>query len=203
MNYVQEILDRKTGELVSVDQGDWITITELSCMLVVGRRRATTILRHMGFLQVEGGGRNSRHRIADWVVEKGWGKRLHRKGDKFPFDVIGPNAIPWIKERWQAASVAVEHGDNTGLVAEARDAVTTFKASRDGREPSVQMLVCWLADFFPSLTQQQMGAVLDVTQQLVCRFLSVRSAQHAEAKELRKRDFERSIVEPSSCMTVA
>ena len=203
MKYVQEILDRKTGELISVDQGDWITITELACMLDVGRRRATTILRQMGFLQVEGGGRNCRHRIADWVVEKGWGRRLHRKGDKFPFDVIGPNAVSWIRDRWQAASIAVEHGDNTGLVAEARDAVMGFKASRDGREPSVQMLVCRLADFFPSLTQQQMGDVLDVTQQLVSRFLSVRSAQLRTAKELRGRTFERLVAEPSRCKSVA
>ncbi|MBB4171594.1 hypothetical protein [Rhizobium sp. BK538] len=62
MIYVEEILDRKTGELVSVDKGDWITITELATLLGLGRRQATTVLRHLDFLQIEGVGRESRHR---------------------------------------------------------------------------------------------------------------------------------------------
>lgn len=203
MKYTQEILDRKTGELVTVDQGDWITIAELATAFSVGRRRATTVLRQMDFLQVEGGGRDCRHRIADWVVQRGWGRRLHRKADKFPFDVISPDAVEWIKERWQTAADIIEHDANTGRISEARDALQSFKAHRGRDELPAQMSVCWLADFFPDLSQQQMGKVLDVTQQLVSRFLAIRSSQIAKARELRKRTFMEPVIGTSCCVGVA
>ncbi|QRM42813.1 hypothetical protein [Rhizobium sp. BG4] len=185
MNYVEEILDRKTGELVSVDKGDWITIAELARFLGFGRRRATTVLRHLDFLQIEGVGRDSRHRIADWVVQRGWGKRLHRKTDKFPFDVIGPDAVQWIKERWQGAVTAIERETFSGPVAEAKAALDGFQAAYGRKEMTVQMEVSWLADIFPDLTQEQMSSILDVSQQLVSRFLSVRSEQLQRAKALK------------------
>lgn len=203
MIYTQEILDRMTGELVTVDKGDWITIAELATAFSVGRRRATTVLRQMDFLQVEGGGRDCRHRIADWVVQRGWGKRLKRRGDKFPFDVISPEAVDWIKERWQATTDAIEEEGNVGRIAEARDALQSFKAHRGRDELPAQMLVCWLADFFPDLSQQQMGRVLDVTQQLVSRFLAIRSSQIAKARELRKRTFLEPVIGTSCCVSVA
>ncbi|WP_242218935.1 hypothetical protein [Shinella zoogloeoides] len=190
MIYVEEMLDRKTGELVSVDKGDWITITELATLFGLGRRRATTVLRHLDFLQVEGGGRDSRHRIADWVVQRGWGKRLHRKTDKFPFDVVGPEAVQWIKERWQGAVTAIERETFSGPVAEAKAALADFEAAYGRKEMTVQMKLCWLADFLPGLTQEQIGSVLDVTQQLVSRFISIRSNQLREAKALKANRFD-------------
>ncbi|MGA1832975.1 hypothetical protein [Rhizobium wenxiniae] len=203
MIYTQEILDRKTGELVTVDQGDWITIAELATAFSVGRRRATTVLRQMDFLQVEGGGRDCRHRIADWVVQRDWGRRLHRKADKFPFDVISPDAVEWIKKRWQTTTDTIEHEAKTGRISEAREALQSFKAHRGRDELPAQMLVCWLADFFPDLSQQQISRVLDVTQQLVSRFLAIRSSHIAKAKELRKRTFMEPVVGTSSCVGVA
>lgn len=189
MIYRQEVLDRKTGELVSVDQGDWITIGELGQLFGLGRRQTTTVLRQMEFLQVEGGGRNSRHRIADWVEAKGWGKRLHRKADKFPFDVIAPPAVEWIRERWPDAVAAIERKTFSGPVAEAKAVLADFQAAHGRKEMSVQMMVCWLVDFFPDLTQQQMAGVLDVSQQLVSRFMAVRSEQLKQAKTLKAKRF--------------
>jgi predicted XRE-type DNA-binding protein len=189
MIYQQEILDRKTGELISVDQGDWITIRELGEVFGLGRRQTTTVLRKMGFLQVKGGGSNSRHRIADWVVEKGWGKRLKRKRDKYPFDVIGPQAFEWIKERWAEALSAVERERLTEPVQQAREALDEYLAYR-GSDTSVQMMICWLADFFPALTQKQIGTVLDVSQPLVSRFLAIRAKQRSEAAALKSNRFD-------------
>ncbi|WP_203423080.1 hypothetical protein [Sinorhizobium sp. BG8] len=202
MIYITEILDRKTGELVSVDQGDWITITELGQLFSLGRRQTTTVLRQLDFLQVEGGGRNSRHRIADWVVAKGWGKRLHRKFDKFPFDVISPDAVEWIKERWAGAVAAIERETHSGPVAEAKAALADFKLMHGRREMTVQMMVCWLADFFPDLTQQHMASALDVSQQLVSRFLKIRSEQLKEAKNLKVSRFD-PVPETACCTRVA
>lgn len=202
MIYRYEVLDRKTGELVSVDQGDWITIAELGQLFGLGRRQTTTVLRHLDFLQVEGGGRNSRHRIADWVEAKGWGKRLHRKADKFPFDVIAPPAVEWIRKRWPDAVAAIERKTFSGPVGEAKAALADFQAAHGRKEMTVQMMVCWLADFFPDLTQQQMAGVLDVSQQLVSRFLTIRSEQLKEAKALKASHFDH-VPETACCIRVA
>lgn len=201
MIHRQEILDRKTGELVSVEQGDWITIAELGQLFGLGRRQTTTVLRQIEFLQVEGRGRNSRHRIADWVEAKGWGKRLHRKTDKFPFDVIAPAAVEWIRERWPNAVAAIERETFSGPVAEAKAALTAFQAD-DRKELTVQMMVCWLADTFPSLTQQQMAGVLDVSQQLVSRFLTIRSEQLKRARTLKANLYD-PVPDAECCSRVA
>lgn len=203
MIYRQEILDRKTGELVSVDQGDWITIAELGQLFDLGRRQTTIVLRHLDFLQGEGGGRNSRHRIADWVETNGWGKRLHRKADKFPFDVIAPPAVEWIRKRWPDAVAAIERETFYGPVADARAALAAFQAVGGRKEMTVQMMVHWLADFFPDLTQQQMASVLDVSQQLVSRFLSIRSEQLRIARSLRMNRFDDPLCETDCCTCVA
>lgn len=184
MNYSKEIFDRKTGELISFDMGDWITISELATLYGVGRRQATTVLRQMGFLQIEGGGRDCRHRIADWVVNRGWGKRLKRKRDKFPFDVIGPEGTRWIGERWDAAIATVREETQTKPVSEAIAALTHFEQEHRSAEMSVQMRIYWLADNYPSLTQTQIGSALSVSQQLVSRFLSIRRAQRRKAMAL-------------------
>lgn len=202
MIYVEEILDRKTGELVSVDKGEWITIRELGDLYGLGRRQTTTVLRHMNFLQVEGGGRNSRHRIADWVTQKGWGKRLQRKTDRYPFDVIGPEAVEWIKQRWQEAVTALERQTNSEPVAEAKAALTDFQSHRR-QGMSVQMMVYWLTDFFPDLTQVQMASVLDVSQQLVSRFTSSRSEQLKNARALKMKRFDDPVRENDCCSSVA
>lgn len=76
MIYTEQLLDRKTGELVTVERGDWTTIAELGELFGWGRRQTTTILRKMGFMQAEGGGRDARHRIAQWIVERGWGRPI-------------------------------------------------------------------------------------------------------------------------------
>ena len=38
MEYFDEVLDRRTGELVAIATGSWITITELGDLHQVGRR---------------------------------------------------------------------------------------------------------------------------------------------------------------------
>lgn len=130
------MFDRKTGELINVSLGDWITITELGQRFDCGPKKTRTVLREMDFLQVEGDGRSSRHRLCHWVVERGWGHRLTRKKDKrksgnIPFDTIGPDARQWVEERWAAAFQAVEHRTKTGPAAKAKAALEGFQISRN------------------------------------------------------------------------
>ena len=65
-------------------------------------------------------------------------------------------------------------------VARARAAFDDFKTSRDRRDMSAQMEDCWLADHFPELSQSQMAAAIDITQQLVSRHLKTREAQRQQ-----------------------
>jgi hypothetical protein len=196
MEYTEEILDRKTGDLVSVSKGDWITIGELGDIFGYGRRQTTTVLRHMGFLQVEGGGRNCRHRVAPWVVQCGWGKRLKRKADGFPFDVIGPEGTAWIMERWVATTAELDKLRSHGPVSEAAAALLGFKASRLSGDLNIEGSVYWLADFFPDLTHEQVATCLYISRQLVDRYRKRRSEQIREARMQKARQYPAYLPEP-------
>lgn len=175
MIYTREVLDRGTGELVTVSDGDWITISELGQLHGLGRRQTTEVLRVMGVLQVETKDGVSRHRLADWFVERGYGKRLHRKHDRYPFDILSPAGQEWIEELWPLAVEEIETRKKAGPVAAAIAALEIFKADR--REMTVEMEVYWLADHFPQLTENQMASVLSVSQPLVNRYLAKRQQQ--------------------------
>lgn len=179
MRYTDEVLDRMTGELVSVNKGHWITIAELAKLFGVGRRQASTILREMGFLQIEGSGKNSRHRICPWVSERGWGLTNRRKTDKFPFDVIGPEAVQWIAERWAETDAAVKERTKDGPVAQAAAALEAFKTSRERQDLNVEGETRWLSYHFPLLSHQQIADILSVSRQLIDRYVE-RSQKQVE-----------------------
>ncbi|TPP09789.1 hypothetical protein [Rhizobium glycinendophyticum] len=188
MQYTSEILDRKTGEMVSIDQGHWITMEELSEVFKIGRRQLATVLHQMNFLQIEGSGRNARNRIRDWVIAKGYGKRNKRKSDDMPFDVVSAEGVRWIAERWEAAKKAVEE-KTSGPAKEAREALREFQKCRSGPMCGKQE-IHWVADHFPHLTHDQMAQALSLSRQLVTRFMRIRSEQIANAKALRERHRE-------------
>ncbi|TGT59469.1 hypothetical protein EN813_028105 [Mesorhizobium sp. M00.F.Ca.ET.170.01.1.1] len=175
MEYFDEVLDRKTGELVRVSKGEWITITEMAMSFGVGPRKARAILREMGVLQIEDRGGHCRQRLARWVVQRGWGKHLQPKG-RYPFDVIGPEAQQWIAERW-AETVDKLHAQTLqGGCGRAASALQQFKTRRlHPMRP--QQEICWLIDHFPSLSQSEISSIVEVSQQLVSKFASIRQAQ--------------------------
>ncbi|WP_454288237.1 hypothetical protein [Rhizobium arsenicireducens] len=194
MEYIEEVIDRKTGELVTISKGDWVTITELGELHGIGPRKLRAVLRQLGFLQLEYGGNIQRHRLAPWITQRGWGKRLKRsvKGRHQPFDVVGPDARAWIEQRLPTAlaQLELEVSDQASL---ARSALDDFKAERNSYrarlgscEMSVQEMVSWLADHWPDLSQSEVALVLDVSQQLVSRFLGLRTKQLQEAKARRE-----------------
>lgn len=205
MLYTSQLLDRKTGELVLVEDGDWITITELAELHSVGPRRIRTILRHMDFLQIEGGGRQHRHRLCPWVTAKGWGKRIQAKGT-IPFDVISPLARDWIAERWSQATSSLELQENSPA-AEAKAALESFRDGRncyrrsirerfphrENNPPDMEIteMVSWLDCFFPRLSHSDIATILDVSQQLVSRYLGERQREKARWKECREAQLKR------------
>jgi len=185
MEYFHEVLDRSSGQLVRISQGDWITITELGEIMGAGKRATRAVLREMGFLTVEGTGRNSRHRLASWVTNRGWGRRIHRSGG-FPFDVVGPEARRWIEERW--ASAAEKVCDLSGEAKAARGHLSSFLARRRNPAMPPQEQVCWLCDFYPSLSQAEKGRIVGISQQLVGRFEKVRSRQRQRRLTAKDRE---------------
>lgn len=188
MNYTREVLNRETGDLEQIDFGNWITLKELGEMHGLGRRQTTEVLRRMDVLQVETHG-SARHRLAHWFVERGFGKRQHRRYDKYPFDVVGPEGQEWINELWSIA-VAELHEERTEKPVEAaRAALEAFAFDR--RPMTVYMQVYWLADHFPNLSQQQMALVLSVSQPLVNRSIQSRQHQLTRARQLKKRQPEK------------
>ena len=189
MQYVEEVLNRKTGELETVSMGDWLPLSELGQVYRQGRNQIRTILRKMGVLVVEGAERHQRHRLAPWVMQRGWGKRIEgRRGRRFPFDVVGPDLQRWIADRWNLTMAELEQEATAPSLA-ARAALQQFTTSRS-RTLSVQQSVSWLADYFPLLTQNEVALVLDVTQQLVAKYQNIRSAQRRKALALKAMNLD-------------
>lgn len=184
MEYFQEVLDRSSGQLLRVSQGDWITITELGDIMGAGRRETRAILRAMNFLVVEGQGRNARHRLAPWVTDRGWGRRIKRTGC-FPFDVLGPNARTWVERNWQSA--AEDIADLSDAAKEAQQHFEAFLARRRNSDMPPQEQVCWLCDFYPELSQAEKGRIVGISQQLVSRFEQVRRRQLERKRIARDR----------------
>lgn len=194
MEYFTEVLDRSSGELRTVSRGDWVPITELGAMYGAGRRETRTILRAMGFLHVEGGGSHQRHRLCPWVVERGWGKRHERK-HAAPFDVVGPDARAWIAARWGDTVAALE-ANKGEPVKEAAVALEAFREERDqfrrqhGHAPmSPEEMVSWLSYHRPSLTQADVASVVNITQQLVSRYVA-RAADQRQKQRQRRSQLE-------------
>lgn len=181
-HYTEELFNRSTGELETISLGHWVTVTELGEMHGVGKNRVRTILREFDFLAVEGGGRYQRHRITRWAVDRGYGKRIERSARVMhPFDVISPAGRAWIDERWSDVVTAIQERVTPDLVM-AKEALDRFKASRS-RPLKIEEAVCWLIDHFDKLSQEQIGEVLDVSRQLVSRYLNTRSKQLRDGRE--------------------
>jgi hypothetical protein len=56
MIYTTEQLDRTTGDLIVVDLGNWITVTELGKQYGLGEKKIRSVLHHLGMLREEGSG---------------------------------------------------------------------------------------------------------------------------------------------------
>ncbi|GJE46526.1 hypothetical protein [Methylobacterium soli] len=185
MLYTEEVLDRRTGTLNTISIGDWVTLTELGELHGVGSREVRSILRQIDIISIEGRGKNTRHRLQPWFVERGYGKRVTPTKRRSPFDVIGPEGRLWIKSHWVEAVAALEAERSVPKVVEARIALATFQA-REGRTPlSVKQSIYWLCHHYPDLMHTEMASIINVSQQLVSREVKIRAACR-KALEQRK-----------------
>lgn len=180
MQYTQHLIDRRSGDFVSVDMGEWITVTELGERYGVGRNKVRAVLHRMGLLQSEGKWR--RLRLTPEAVAQGLGKRHDKpKNGKYPFDVISPAGQAFIADNWREATSRLEADTREDpKMNEAKDALTAYALHRSFHrlsEMTPQMRVCWLIERFPMLTFEQVAAVVGVTHQLVSRYAETRRKQ--------------------------
>jgi predicted XRE-type DNA-binding protein len=186
VEYTVHRLDRKSGALTTVSLSDWIAITELGLRYKVSSRKVWVILRELKFVYIPGADPKAVHRISPWAIEAGYGL-LHdpRKGIKHAFDVISPAGQAWIDERWADAVAVVEARASGSKLQAPRSELKTFQTSRSRSEMSVQVQVCWLADHFAALTQDEMALLLDVSQPIVSRYMNTRADQRSKARVRR------------------
>lgn len=186
MRYTEEVLDRTTGDLITIDKGEWLTVSELGEHYGVSRIKVRAVLRQMDFLYVTGGQAHNRHRLTPQAIAAGHGKHIPAKAGKrmTPFDVISPEGQRWIGERWADALAAVDAKADKPALAEARQALNAFK-QREGRSPlGVHGQVLWLYHHHQMLSHTDIASILGVTQQLVSRYVALHRKQ-TQALRLR------------------
>ncbi len=195
MEYFSEVLDRSSGELQTVSMGDWVPVTEFGASHGLCPRKTRTVLRQLGVLQVEGAANHVRHRLAPWVVERRWGKRIEpkRKG-AIPFDVLGPDLQSWIVKRLEGA-IKVLEDHRTAKARHALAALDTYKADSGRYDLSVPQCMAWLAFHFPDLTQDDVASILDVSRQLVSKYQRIRDARLRALAERKAADPDDLVVE--------
>lgn len=182
--YSAEVLDRVTGDLVEVNKGHWITVTELGEAYGVGRRKVRAVLHHMGLLQSEG--RHGRYRLAPFAVEHGFGKRIDKpKRSKYPFDVISPEGQRLIRIAWDdtLADMDAELANKADRRI-AHEALKAFQSKRS-RNLEAQEEVCWLRDHHSSLLNRDIALIVGVSEQLVGRYVATQNKQRADAQQKR------------------
>jgi hypothetical protein len=185
MIYEREVLNRQTGELVSIDAGDWITVTELGECLDLGSRQIRKLLNRLGWVEADYSSYSSRgaYRINDFAVRCGFGRRITpAKG--FPFDIISPAGQDAVLKDFEALMAAEEAEKATDpLVVQSRRALDEYREDYPKKLVTLREEVDWLDFHCPGLEAPQVALVLDTNAALVRKHRSL-----AEKQRRRKRD---------------
>lgn len=166
MLFQSEVLDRRSGELVRVCHGDWITVTELGQAFNLGPRQVRQVLHQMGWVFPTAAGRG-RYRLTPEAIKQRLGRHIAKSKSGRAFDIISPLGQERFAEALPAALSALENRE-TPKVADARAALAAFKERRlDCDRWTTPMEVSWLRYFWPDLSQDEIATVLAISKQLV------------------------------------
>lgn len=182
MRYQMTTCDQWTGELVDVDMGDWITVTEFGKRMGVGPRRVRHILHHAGMLRPEG--RHGRFRIPRSLIAKGFGKGIEKPASGRPFDVLSPAAVAVLAREWPTLVSDYDHerGKFDEIVA-AREALASAEGAQTEQRLGTKARIWWVRDSFPDLNHEQIGAVVGVQQPRVSKVLKARDEQRRTTRQ--------------------
>lgn len=182
VHYTTEIFDRTTGEVVALDLGRWMTLTEFTTLMGVGIREGRAVLAEIGLIHREG----NRYRLGSSHERAGLGRRLRGRASRYPFDALSPSGQAYARERWAAAHAAVVHRrKSTPAIVRAGEALEAFRARR-AAPMTTQMEVCWLLDHFPSLSTREIAGFLTVTEAIVFKWSAIRSRQRERPQAIKR-----------------
>jgi hypothetical protein len=182
MLYQAEVLDRQTGELVSICKGEWITVTELGRAFGLGSRQVRQVLYHLGWVFPTAGGRG-RYCLTPDAIRRGLGNSIPKSKSGRPFDVISPLGQEKFANEIQDALRAISDKETVDVV-KARRALETFKAARLDRNAwNTRMEVSWVSAFWPALSQDEIAAALNISKQLVSYHLERQRREREETIE--------------------
>ena len=171
MLYKSEVFDRRTGELVRVCQGEWVTVTELGKAFGLGPRQVRQALHHLGWVFPTANGRG-RYCLTPQAIKDGRGRCIAKSKSGRPFDVISPLGQQAFADCLPETLAAIRNRETVDVV-EARAALEAFKAGRlDADRWSICMEVSWLRAFLPHLSQDNIAAALSISKQLVSHHLT-------------------------------
>ncbi|WP_181705316.1 hypothetical protein [Chthonobacter rhizosphaerae] len=189
MLYSGTVLDRLTGDLITRDLGNWITVSEYGWSKELGPRQIRQILHHAGLLTPEG--RHGHYRLPRYMVAKGLGKRHDRPVKGYPFDVLSPACQALLDQEWGFIYRSYLDDEGHGsAVARATTALAHYE--RDRKEANMTDLnghgrVLWLVDHFPDLPQTAMADVAGIAQKNVSKYLKCRKEQRDRRRGSQSR----------------
>lgn len=180
LHYTKDTFDRSTGELVTLDLGVWMTLTEFTDLMGLPMKLGREVLQRIGLVGIEGG----RFRLKQEHEQGGLGRRNKVKASKFPFDVLSPAGQHHASTLWDDALKAVlEDRETDGAIGVADNALAEFRQQRHGAM-TTQMEVCWLQHHFPGLSTRTIARLLHVTEAIVFKWSAL---QHKRLKEAKIR----------------
>lgn len=179
LQYTTQIFDRNTGELVNLDLGLYMTLTEFTDLMGVPMKLGREVLNEIGLLALEGG----RFRLKEEHARAALGRRLKTKSSKFPFDALSPSGQSHARARWDAALKSVlERRSRDPDVEGAEKALKEFREQRLG-PLTTQMEVYWLLHHFPKLSTRSIARILHVTDAIVFKWSALRQRQVKQAHQ--------------------
>jgi hypothetical protein len=173
--FTYKFTDFETGEIIEIDTGTYLTITEVSKEVKLRRSRLVECLIYLGIMAPEYDEyrKQYRNRLTHEAAKQGIGYRLLSK-DGLPFDVINTRTVEWLKIELPRLLLDTEI-ENRPHVREAAQALDAFSKQRNnprGFREDVEAGVRWLAHFFPDLQQIEVAAILRVSERQVRKLQS-------------------------------
>lgn len=183
LQYSREVFDRETGELVSLDLGIWMKITEFTELLGVPMRLGREILCDIGLISIQSG----RYKLKLEHEKAGRGRNLKAKRSRFPFVVLSPEGQKYAMERWAASKdrVLARKAGETKTI-EAIVALEAFRQSRRNRL-TCKMEIYWLLDHFPHIPTRKIAEIVGVSNSIVFKYSAIRTKERAAGQETRRQ----------------
>lgn len=187
MQYTTEVFDRRSGELVSLDLGVYMTVSELGEVFGLSPRQIRKVLHTLGLAAPEGSRGN--YRLTFEAVRKGYGKRIDRpKKGRYAFDVISPAGQKLVADNLPRALVEIER-QRVPLAQEMAEVIEAYRAFRSAKglsELTLQAEVCWLADHFPTASAEEIASATSGAPGKVRQYASIRRHAIEGASPIRR-----------------